>query len=395
MIAFTPKNWHNTPSASTPISASALEDLETRVTDHANTQVAVIGETVDLDTSGATDEASALQTAIDNVQSQGGGVVLLPATNYSSGYIKIGSLIDIPQAVCLRGQGQRETRLLCSAAGAGLRFNYYDGVTTNTRGGECGGFHIDGNNTATTVMKVDKAANRSFSDFRSSRPGANGISLLVETAQNCNFDRFDLEATRATSNTTGIKVTESAGSCRFSRFSLNEYSYADVHITQDTAGGQKGVSYPEPRYCSFDDGIIERGDCSTAVGIRIHSARDLWFSRLVLSLGVGDTVSSDYPLVEIDDSGAGATRQIYFDRGGSGGNTSPAKHSIAFDVQSGAADYYTRITNWQFGNNTIGVQAASGQTVELDAYNNTSTTTLTSGSGTFNKRAMGASTYSS
>lgn len=393
MIAFTPKNWHNTPSASTPISASALEDLETRVTDHANTQVAVIGETVDLDTSGATDEASALQTAIDNVQSQGGGVVLLPATNYSSGYIKIGSLIDIPQAVCLRGQGQRETRLLCSAAGAGLRFNYYDGVTTNTRGGECGGFHVDGNNTATTVMKVDKAANRSFSDFRSSRPGANGISLLVETAQNCNFDRFDLEATRATSNTTGIKVTESAGSCRFSKFSLNEYSYADVHITQDTAGAQKGVGYLEPRFITFDDGIIERGDPSTTCGIRIHSGRDIWVSRMVIAIGVGETVASGYNHVEVNSSGAGSSRQIYFDRGHSSGNTAASKQSTAFKLTD--TSVYTRITNWQFGNNTIGVQAASGQTVELDAYNNTSTTTLTSGSGTFNKRAMGASTYSS
>jgi hypothetical protein len=36
-MPFTPKNWQDTPSTTTPITAAALEDLETRVTDYADT----------------------------------------------------------------------------------------------------------------------------------------------------------------------------------------------------------------------------------------------------------------------------------------------------------------------------------------------------------------------
>ena len=36
-MPFTPKNWQDTPSTATPITAAALEDLETRVTDYTDT----------------------------------------------------------------------------------------------------------------------------------------------------------------------------------------------------------------------------------------------------------------------------------------------------------------------------------------------------------------------
>ena len=39
-MPFTPKNWQDTPSTATPITAAALEDLETRVTDYADATVA-------------------------------------------------------------------------------------------------------------------------------------------------------------------------------------------------------------------------------------------------------------------------------------------------------------------------------------------------------------------
>jgi hypothetical protein len=42
-MAFTPKNWENAPSTATPINAAALEDLETRVTDYTDQEVAGVG----------------------------------------------------------------------------------------------------------------------------------------------------------------------------------------------------------------------------------------------------------------------------------------------------------------------------------------------------------------
>lgn len=38
-MAFAPKNWQNSPSAATPLSAEAMEGLETRVTDYTIVRV--------------------------------------------------------------------------------------------------------------------------------------------------------------------------------------------------------------------------------------------------------------------------------------------------------------------------------------------------------------------
>ena len=40
-MAFTTKNWQNTPSTSTPITAEALEDLEARLSDYTDDSAGV------------------------------------------------------------------------------------------------------------------------------------------------------------------------------------------------------------------------------------------------------------------------------------------------------------------------------------------------------------------
>lgn len=40
-MAFTPKNWLDSPDTSTPLRASAIEDLETRVTDYTDDELAI------------------------------------------------------------------------------------------------------------------------------------------------------------------------------------------------------------------------------------------------------------------------------------------------------------------------------------------------------------------
>lgn len=47
MSPFTPKDWENTPSTATPITAAALEDLETRVTDYTDTELATVAADVE------------------------------------------------------------------------------------------------------------------------------------------------------------------------------------------------------------------------------------------------------------------------------------------------------------------------------------------------------------
>lgn len=42
-MAFDPKNWEDSPSTNTPINAAALEDLETRVTNYADTIAGAAG----------------------------------------------------------------------------------------------------------------------------------------------------------------------------------------------------------------------------------------------------------------------------------------------------------------------------------------------------------------
>jgi hypothetical protein len=75
-MPFTPKDWENDPSTDTPISAEALEDLETRVTDYAETYAdsvipggggAPVFNVVDFgaDPTGAVDSTAEIQAALD------------------------------------------------------------------------------------------------------------------------------------------------------------------------------------------------------------------------------------------------------------------------------------------------------------------------------------------
>lgn len=374
-MPFTPKVWEDLPSQATPVDADSLDDLETRLSDYSLLSGGNVFNAIDYgaDDTGSTNCLTELQAACSAAESAGGGIVYLPAGSYL-----IDGVLKINQFVNLRGAGMRETTIKLFDAGSSVLFNeYLNNTPVNSRGGLCGGFIIDGQNLATTCMKVDLSVNRGYFDFRVMRPGANGVALLVETAQNCTFGNFDLEATTATANTTGLRVTDSTGGCRFHDYQTNEFSYAHIHVTQTNSGTNKGVNLSEPRHITFTDGMVERGNTATTCLIRVHSGRDIWFHRQALSLGVGYSSSNDYNLVEVNNSGAGSSRQIYFNEGVSAGGTTPSKRSTAFKLTDSGV--YTRITNWQFGNNLVGVNASSGHIVEVDAYNNTSTDTMFAG----------------
>lgn len=400
---------------------------------------------------GTTDDTTAFTaalTAAAAATSAGGKVVAPPGTYLLDGEIAF------DQFVSFEGAGARECTLKMNDAASRVLFNEYGGGT-NSRGGRVSGFQVNGNSLSTVCMEVELAVNRSFSDFRIISPGTNGIGLLVQGAQNCNFRDFDIECNSA-AGTTGIKVTNSVGSCRFDNYSILEGNYAGVWVTQTDSGAQYGIGYPEPRYITFDNGIIEHGDPSTACAMRIHSGRDIWVTRQQMFVATDQASSGVYTIVEINDAGAGTTSMLVFDKGSvsggavttqlNGGVTLPQatitvdstsgfgdsgtfevdgnivtytgktattftgctggsgavaddevvtqKESTAFDIQSGSSTYRTRIADYSFGNNRFGVVAAASQTVEVDNYRGPSTDTMFSGAGTIISREFGATAYS-
>lgn len=354
--------------------------------------VAIINEFINVKNYGCTGDGTTDDTtgflaalaAAEAATSTGAKVVAPPGTYLLDGEI------NFDQFVAFEGAGARECTLKLNDSGSYLHFNEYGGAT-NSRGGKVSGFHVDGNNVATTCMHIHHSVNRNFSDFRVTRAGDNGIGMLCTASQNCNITGFDIEVTRA--GTSALKVTDSSGSCRFAKYSIIGGGYAGIWVTQDNSGGQEGIGYPEPRYCSFDDGIVEHGDPTTTCAVRIHSGRDLWFTRQALFVGTDQPSAGPYTIVEINDAGAGTTSFNTFDLGSVSGGTDPQKDSTAFDIQAGSDTYRTRIANYSFGNNTFGVVAASGQTVEVDNYRGPSTDTMFSGAGTIISRTFGATTY--
>lgn len=366
--------------------ASADSSLDTR-TDATEADIAVLNEFINVKNygcvgDGTTDDTTAWNaalTAAENATGNGGKVVAPPGT-----YL-LDDEINFDQFVAFEGAGERECILKLNDAGSYLHFNE-PGGSTNSRGGAVSGFHVDGNNVATTCMWLHKSVNRTFEKFRVSRPGASGIALLSDAAQNCNVEQFDIEATNAL--TVGIKITDSSGSMRFKGLSIVGGDYAGIWVTQDNAGGQEGIGYPEPRFIHIEDAIVEHGDPTTACALRVHSARDLNVNNSQLLVGTDVASSGPYTIIEINDSGEGTTDQINFDNVHVSGGADPIKDSTAFLI-SGGSDCRVRVNTVNLGNNNIGVNADSGQTVEFMSYRGPSVTTMFTGAGTIRRRAIG------
>lgn len=114
-MAFEPKDWENLPSKETPLTAEALIDLETRVTDYAddvtvdarvmreaplNIEYPEYASLVDGD-----DWLPAIQAAANaarTYEDAGCGQVLIPNRGYPNAY-EISDTIDCPQSVSLIG----------------------------------------------------------------------------------------------------------------------------------------------------------------------------------------------------------------------------------------------------------------------------------------------------
>lgn len=299
---FTPKNWEDVPSAATPINAAALEDAETRVTDYTDTNIRVVGETLDVDITNTTDEATAIQTALNNLDTQGSGRLLLPNTN--SGAIKIGSLIEVPALVNINGQGKYETQLKCSAAAAGIKFKGVGDTPSDSRGGRSGGFMINGNQLASECMR-SHAVNRVFEDIHISSPkAAGGVALMLYGSQNNCFIGLSAEDSFHTSSSTvrGVVLDGGASGNNFFSTSLNEFT--DGHVLIDSSSANPGL--PSGYYSSnnwFYGNMIERSDSGNPV-IRIKAGVSNGFVGGNITLGTDFKPTAECNLVYIDNSAA-------------------------------------------------------------------------------------------
>lgn len=284
--------------------------------------IAIIGEVLELDTTYTTDEATTIQTAVDNLASQGGGRLLLPSSNPgASGKIKIGSLIEVPQYVNVQGQGKYETELRCSAAAAGILFVGVGDSPSGSRGGKNGGFHINGNQTASTCITVH-SVNRMFEDIRFSSPkAAGGVGMSIVGAQNCGF--FNCEGEDAfhtgASSVRGVVFDGGCAGINFWNTSLNEFT--DGHVVFDATQTPSGMSIPHATNICWYGNLIERTDTGDPI-IQIKAGADIHFHGGNISTGSGFTPAAEYDAISI-------TNDAYYAFAAGNGGSSPT-HSISF-----------------------------------------------------------------
>jgi hypothetical protein len=120
-VPFTVKDWKDAPDATTPLSAAALEDMETRLSAYTDASVPWVTPSA---MTGA-----AIASAITSLGSGGGIVSLRPGT------YTVASTVTVPTGVRLVGAGKGATAIVPSSAITALRFNGASNASRSSRGG--------------------------------------------------------------------------------------------------------------------------------------------------------------------------------------------------------------------------------------------------------------------
>lgn len=331
---------------------------------------------------GTSDDGPRLQATIDDCKAAGGGAVVL-----HSGEFLVGSAIEVPQDVSLRGSGKTETTLRLTAPEARISFNRYDPevIYGNRRGGSCSGFEIDGGGLATLCMDV-QSVNREFRDFRVIDPAASGTALRCYAAQNCRFYSFDLAAPTGggPSGTSGLVIDASSGGLSFDGFSTDEFTAAHVKIDQSLPAPVNDVGLAEPTHIRFTNFMIERGPSSTLL-VWVRAGSDIWFEGGDLAL-LSPTATAPYEIVRVERSAAsGSTRDVTF-RDFVVNGTEP--HARGFDLNG--MGIYTRLDNGTFKNCGAGVSIDSGHYCRMERCTFPSTAIPSEGTGSPNLENVAA-----
>lgn len=186
----TPKEWKNEKGAAGLFDAAALIELEERLQRgiNAKNDYGAKGD-------GVTDDATALQNALNAAALAGGGIVFLPRGTYI-----VGTTITVPANVRLEGAGWMTTILKAKNSSNIVVLEGANYATTGTKNGAIEHLAIDGNkanNSSTVGLK-----------FQSQNFYFNKVIAL-----NCNGHGFDIKLSTETEQQT-VGLDNCLESCR-------------------------------------------------------------------------------------------------------------------------------------------------------------------------------------
>lgn len=128
------------------------------------------------------DNTTALQAASNDADTVGAAGIKFPYVLPGKQW-EIAGRVYLPGSVALKGCGPNNTTILCTHAGAGLDFSYYD--DTGQGGGHSSGFTVQGGGIATRPMVIGKRVSAHFSNFGSKNADMNtGVNLICDSTQN-------------------------------------------------------------------------------------------------------------------------------------------------------------------------------------------------------------------
>lgn len=298
MASYTPKAWENEPSEDTPISASALIDVEQRLANWASFLGPTYNVKINYDAvgDGVSDDTDNIQAAIDDASAAGGGTVYVPA-----GIYKLTSQLSIPRYVGILGDGQYTTQFACYNIFSGLKYLYQTGANSG-RGGYSGSFRINMRETSVIGFHAELNVNRNFRDIRIDNPATNGTAMHLDDCQNCTFVGTDLEAKGGgggPSGTKGVTFDKGASANWFYGFRSNEFT--DYHVGfRHTADSWSGVD--KPRHNGFWGIMIERGNATTTKLVYGRAGADNQFHEGNFASPDDPDPGADYPLLVFDNT---------------------------------------------------------------------------------------------
>lgn len=227
--------------------------------------------------SAASDNAAALQAAADAAASSLGCLVL-PAASAEAPYW-IADEVDIPVGVSLISSGG------LANIKASVSMSYMLGINsssaTGNRYGVVEGIQLLGNDLAEKCWDIGLAVQRSWRRCRAT--GALDVGVAIRGAQNCYFERFDVENNGAADadNGGGIRFNHGCGNLLFANCEIRDNRFHDL-VFAESASLDDDVADPSgtfatARHIRFVGCIIEGERTESTHQIRLRAGRDIGF----------------------------------------------------------------------------------------------------------------------
>ncbi len=155
-MAFTTKVWQDSPSTTTPLSAAALADLESRLAAYTDLVAGALNvKSAGVTGNGTTDDTAAIQAAADALPA-GGGVLFFPKGNY-----KVTSQITMPDGVHAWGAGRNISLILYDGTSPIDIFRYVNRSAFSVRRL---GLRVSAQNVAINLLRLTDCVYYEISD---------------------------------------------------------------------------------------------------------------------------------------------------------------------------------------------------------------------------------------